>query len=144
MRNRIGASDNRSRSSQPESVLAQLASRPLLLGSVQHLISTQQRRRFYAVVRQRPAALNAEERQRLLQMGADLEAAWHHPAATAATRKRIIRAVLREVMARVEDDQIQLLLHWQGGDHTRLTVRKNRRGQTRWTVEPETIDLWRQ
>jgi excisionase family DNA binding protein len=95
------------------------------------------------VVRQRPAALNAEERQRLLQMGADLEAAWHHPAATAATRKRIIRAVLREVMARVEDDQIQLLLHWQGGDHTRLTVKKNRRGQTRWTVEPETIDLIR-
>jgi len=96
-----------------------------------------------AVVRQRPAALNAEERHRLLQMGADLEAAWHHPAATAATRKRIIRAVLREVMARVEDDQIQLLLHWQGGDHTRLTVKKNRRGQTRWTVEPETIDLIR-
>jgi excisionase family DNA binding protein len=96
-----------------------------------------------AVVRQRPAALNAEERQRLLQMGADLEAAWHHPAATAATRKRIIRAVLREVMARVEDDQIQLLLHWQGSDHTRLTVKKNRRGQTRWTVEPETIDLIR-
>jgi DNA invertase Pin-like site-specific DNA recombinase len=96
-----------------------------------------------AVVRQRPAALNAAERHRLLQMGADLEAAWHHPAATAATRKRIIRAVLREVMARVEDDQIQLLLHWQGGDHTRLTVKKNRRGQTRWTVEPETIDLIR-
>ena len=96
-----------------------------------------------AVVRQRPAALNAEERQRLLQMGADLEAAWHHPAATAATRKRIIRAVLREVMARVEDDQIQLLLHWQGGDHTTLTVKQNRRGQTRWTVEPETIDLIR-
>jgi excisionase family DNA binding protein len=96
-----------------------------------------------AVVRQRPAALNTEERHRLLQMGADLEAAWHHPAATAATRKRIIRAVLREVMARVEDDQIQLLLHWQGGDHTRLTVKKNRRGQTRWTVEPETIDLIR-
>ena len=96
-----------------------------------------------AVVRQRPAALNTEERHRLLQMGADLEAAWHHPAATAATRKRIIRAVLREVMARVEDDQVQLLLHWQGGDHTHLTVKKNRRGQTRWTVEPETIDLIR-
>ena len=96
-----------------------------------------------ALVRQRPVALGAEERQRLLQMGADLEAAWHHPAATAVTRKRIIRAVLREVVARVEDDQIQLLLHWQGGDHTRLTVRKNRRGQTRWAVEPETVDLVR-
>jgi excisionase family DNA binding protein len=50
---------------------------------------------------------------------------------------------MREVVARVEDDQIQLLLHWQGGDHTRLMVRKNRRGQTRWAVEPETMDLIR-
>ena len=50
---------------------------------------------------------------------------------------------MREVVARVEDDQIQLLLHWQGGDHTRLTVKKNRRGQTRWSVEPETVDLIR-
>jgi hypothetical protein len=96
-----------------------------------------------ALLRQRPAALSAKERQRLLQMGADLEAAWHHPAANAVTRKRIIRVVLREVVARVEDDQIQLLLHWQGGDHTRLTVRKNRRGQTRWSVEPETMELIR-
>ncbi|WP_348526860.1 hypothetical protein [Mesorhizobium sp.] len=96
-----------------------------------------------ALVRQRPAALSAEERQRLLQMGADLEAAWHHPAATAVTRKRIIRVVLREVVAHVEADQIHLLLHWQGGDHTRLTVRKNRQGQTRWSVEPETVELIR-
>lgn len=96
-----------------------------------------------ALLRQRPAALSAEERQRLLQMGADLQTAWHHPAANAVTRKRIIRVVLREVVARVEDDQIQLLLHWQGGDHTRLTVRRNRRGQTRWSVEPETMELIR-
>jgi DNA invertase Pin-like site-specific DNA recombinase len=96
-----------------------------------------------ALLRQRPAAMSAEERECLLQMGADLEAAWHHPAATAVTRKRIIRVVLREVVARVEDDQIHLLLHWQGGDHTRLTVRKNRRGQTRWSVEPETVELIR-
>jgi DNA invertase Pin-like site-specific DNA recombinase len=96
-----------------------------------------------ALVRQRPAALSAEERRRLLQLGTDLEAAWHHPAATILTRKRIVRVVLREVVARVEDEQIQLLLHWHGGDHTRLTVRKNRRGQTRWAVEPETVDLIR-
>ena len=96
-----------------------------------------------ALLRRRPATLSAEESQRLLQMGADLEAAWHHPAANAVTRKHIIRVVLREVVARVEDDQIQLLLHWQGGDHTRLTVRKNRRGQTRWSVEPETVELIR-
>src|ERR1019366_5475717 len=83
------------------------------------------------LLRQRPAALSAEERQRPLQMGADLEAAWHRPAANAVARKRIIRVVLREVVARVEDDQIQLLLHWQGGDHTPLPGRKNRKGPKR-------------
>ena len=51
--------------------------------------------------------------------------------------------MLREVVARVEGDRIQLLLHWRGGDHTRLEVRKNRRGRTRWAVEPETVDLVR-
>ncbi len=100
-------------------------------------------RELEEVVRQQPAAVGAEERRRLLRMGADLEAAWHHPAANAITRKRIIRVVLREVVARVEGDQIELLLHWQGGDHTRLVVRKNRKGRTRWSVEPETVDLIR-
>ena len=66
------------------------------------------------LVRQRPEALGDDERQRLLHMGSDLEAAWDHPLATAATRKRIIRAVLNEIVVRVEEDQIRLLLHWQG------------------------------
>ncbi|MER9559753.1 hypothetical protein [Mesorhizobium sp. M0323] len=47
------------------------------------------------------------------------------------------------VVAHVEGDRIHWLLHWQGGDHTRLTVRKNRRGQTRWSVETETVELIR-
>lgn len=95
------------------------------------------------LARQQPAALGDDERQRLLQMGTDLEAAWQHPLATAATRKRIIRAVLIEVVARVEEGQIQLLLHWQGGDHTALTIRKNRTGQHRWVAEPATEELIR-
>ncbi|HYN10556.1 MAG TPA: recombinase family protein [Vicinamibacterales bacterium] len=95
------------------------------------------------LVRQRPEVLGDNERQRLLQMGSDLEAAWEHPSATAATRKRIIRAVLNEIVVRVEEDQIQLLLHWQCGDHTALSVRKNRTGQHRWAAAPATEDLIR-
>ena len=95
------------------------------------------------LVSQRPDVLGEEERQRLLDMGADLEAAWQHPSATPATRKRIIRAVLHEIVVRIEDDQIQLLLHWQGGDHTPLTIRKNRTGKHRWAAEPATEELIR-
>src|SRR5260370_259981 len=49
----------------------------------------------------------------------------------------------RAVVARVADAQAQLVRQWQAGDPTRLTVRKNRRGQTRWSVEPETMELIR-
>ena len=100
-------------------------------------------RELDALTRCQPTALTDEERQRLMQMGADLEAAWHHPSATTATRKRIVRAVLHEIVARVEADRIHLVLHWQGGDHTELRVKKNRTGQHRWSTDAESEALIR-
>ncbi len=93
------------------------------------------------LARQQPAALNDDERQALMRLGADLEAAWHHPGATTVTRKRIVRAVLNEIVARVENDQVHLVLHWQGGDHSELWVKKNRTGQHRWALDGETKTL---
>ena len=43
----------------------------------------------------------AEERARLLALGADIEALWHHPGATAETRKRIIRTVIAEIVVKL-------------------------------------------
>ena len=68
-----------------------------------------------------PEALSPAEHDRLLALGADLETAWTHPSATAQTRKRIVRAVLEEIVVKLAADQIELLLHWRGGDHTSLT-----------------------
>ena len=62
--------------------------------------------------------LSQHERQRLLALGADLSQAWDHPMASAETRKRILRTVLKEIVVRVQDGQIQMVLHWEGGDHT--------------------------
>jgi len=70
-------------------------------------------------------------------------AAWSHPAATAATRKRILRTVLEEIVVTVVEDRIELLLHWRGGDHTRLAVAKNRTGRHRWSTDAEIQDLIR-
>ena len=78
-------------------------------------------------------ALGEQERENLMRLGADLEIAWSHPAATVATRKRIVRAILHEIVVRVENDRIEMVLHWQGGDHTPLQVKKNVTGKSRWT-----------
>jgi len=47
-----------------------------------------------AIEARKPAPLGEKERQQLMQLGGDLDLAWSHPAATAATRKRILRAAL--------------------------------------------------
>ena len=55
-----------------------------------------------AIVAAKPPPLGERERQQLMRLGADLELAWSHPAATAATRKRILRAALNEIVVRKE------------------------------------------
>jgi excisionase family DNA binding protein len=86
-------------------------------------------------------ALTDADRDRLLALGADLERAWHSPTATPATRKRIIRTVIEEIVVRVEDDALSLVIRWQGGDHTPLRVPRNRIGQHRWSVDADVVAL---
>jgi len=97
-----------------------------------------------AIEARRQPALSDGEREGLMRLGADLEQAWSHPAATIATRKRIVRAVLSEIVVRVVDGYIELVLHWQGGDHTPLKVKKNTSGKHRWTADEETDVLIRE
>ncbi len=75
-----------------------------------------------------------------MRLGADLELAWRHRAATAVTRKRILRAALNEIIVRKDNGSIDLVLHWQGGDHTalKLKVKISAAGHYRWQSD---IDL---
>jgi hypothetical protein len=61
--------------------------------------------------------LGEVERRQLMQLGTDLALAWSHRAATSATRKRIVRAALSEIVVRVKAEHIEMILHWQGGNH---------------------------
>jgi DNA invertase Pin-like site-specific DNA recombinase len=97
-----------------------------------------------AIEAKKPAPLGEVERQQLMQLGTDLALAWSHPAATSATRKRIVRAALSEIVVRVESEHIEMILHWQGGDHTALKVKKNGAGKHRWTIPEDTLSLVRE
>jgi DNA invertase Pin-like site-specific DNA recombinase len=99
-----------------------------------------------AIVAAKPSPLGERERQQLMQLGADLELAWSHPAATAATRKRILRTALNEIVVRKERAVISIVLHWQGGDHTALHVklRLNAAGRHHWPPPEDIIALLRE
>ena len=88
-------------------------------------------------------ALSVEDRARLMVLGKDLAKAWNSPGATIETRKKIIRLLVKEIIVDVVDDKLALVIHWQGGDHTEMTVKKNKVGQTRWMVEADVVDLVR-
>ena len=86
------------------------------------------------ILARRPPPLGEQGRQKLMQLGVDLERTWSHPAATVATRKRILRAALNEIVVRREGAVIDAVLHWQGGDHTALQVKQrlNAGGRHHW------------
>jgi len=89
-----------------------------------------------------PAATPTQtERTRLLALGADVEQAWASPAASPATRKRIVRTLIDEIVVRVEDSALAIVIRWNGGDHTSLRVAKNQAGQHRWTTDAEVVEL---
>jgi DNA invertase Pin-like site-specific DNA recombinase len=99
-----------------------------------------------ALIARRPPPLGEQERQHLMALGADLERAWLHPAATAGTRKRILRAALTEIVVRRDGAIIHAVLHWQGGDHTELQVKQrlNAAGRHNPRIPDDTIALVRE
>jgi DNA invertase Pin-like site-specific DNA recombinase len=99
-----------------------------------------------AIVAAKPPPLGERGRQQLMQLGADLELAWSHPAATAATCKRILRTALNEIVVRKEGAVINMVLHWQGGDHTALQVklRLNAARRHHWPPPEDRIALVRE
>ncbi len=88
-------------------------------------------------------ALSLLDRERLMFLGADLDRAWNTPGVTNETKKRLIRTLIDEIVVRVEDNELALIIRWHGGDHSPLKVRKNRSGQHRWSADAEVVDLVR-
>jgi excisionase family DNA binding protein len=87
--------------------------------------------------------LTPADRERLMTLGADLERAWSSAGVAPETRKRIVRTLIDEIVVRVEDNALDLVIRWHGGDHSALKVKKNRTGQHRWSAAGETVDLVR-
>jgi excisionase family DNA binding protein len=93
------------------------------------------------LMRQRPDALNEETKQTLLVLAEDVPRLWEHPDTTPEVRKRIVRTVIKEIVVTSEGDLVRFIVHWQGGDHTELRLRKTPIGSHRYVTSAETIEL---
>lgn len=75
----------------------------------------------------------------------DLQFVWRAPTTDARLRKRIVRTVVQEVVADLDEaaGEIALFIHWVGGVHTELRLPRRRRGQ-RNSTSPDIIAAVRQ
>jgi hypothetical protein len=64
-------------------------------------------------------------------LATNLETAWSAPTTDARLKKRIVRLLIEEVVADIDDaaSEIVLCLHWVGGVHSEIRLPKRRRGQ---------------
>ena len=92
------------------------------------------------------APLDECQRQRLLTLGADLHKLWNDPAASPELKKRILRTVVNEIVVEVNHGagNIELRVHWAGGVHTVLHIRKNQPGRNGSATDKDVIELVRE
>ena len=88
-----------------------------------------------------PPALSSREQEALAQLASDLPRLWQHEAAPFDLKKRIVRAVIKEIVVTVEATMLRVLIHWHGGQHSALDLRKRRNGEHRWKTSETTLDL---
>jgi hypothetical protein len=84
--------------------------------------------------------------QVLLSLAQDLPAIWNSPATDMRLKQRIVRILIREIMAEVEEKnrEVVLLIHWAGGRHSEVRVKKSETGRSRRCTDPEAIEVVRQ
>jgi hypothetical protein len=64
-------------------------------------------------------------------LASNLKTVWDTPTTDARLKKRIVRTLIHEVVADIDDaaSEIVLIVHWVGGAHSELRLPKRRRGQ---------------
>src|SRR5207248_4751270 len=85
-------------------------------------------------------------REVLLSLARDLPAIWNLPSTDMRLKQRLVRILLDEIVVDVDDksSEIILVIHWSGGRHSELRVKKNEIGKHRRCTGIEPIAIIRQ
>ena len=64
-------------------------------------------------------------------LAGNLSAAWNAPGVTMRARQQLLRTLITDIVVDVDDEarEVVLTIHWRGGQHSELRVRKPRSGE---------------
>jgi len=83
--------------------------------------------------------LSDRQLARLTQLGRDFPSTWNHESADPKLKKQLLRSAIEEVLVRhdTEKQRLEVTIHWKGGVHTRIHVKK--RAPTRSTKTDDSL-----
>ncbi|MCK5520482.1 MAG: recombinase family protein, partial [Candidatus Marinimicrobia bacterium] len=66
----------------------------------------------------------------ILGLSSKLKTIWNHTSSDAKIKKRIIRTLIEEIVADIDPESglIDIVIHWKGGIHSELHIRRRKRG----------------
>jgi hypothetical protein len=82
----------------------------------------------------------------LLRLAGDLPAVWQADTTDMRLKQRIVRILIREIVASIDRNtrEVLLVIHWTGGRHSELKLTLNRKGRHSRCTDLEAIDIIRQ
>ena len=79
-------------------------------------------------------------------LAADLSLAWDAPMTTPRIRQRLVRALIEEIVVDIDEHarEVVLIIHWKGGQHSEVRVRKLKTGETQRKTEDDVVQIIQQ
>jgi hypothetical protein len=84
-------------------------------------------------------------RDTLISLAQDLPAVWNSPTTEMALKQRILTILIQEVVGDVDEQRSEtvLLIHWTGGSHSELRVKRNGTGKHSRCTSLEAVEIVR-
>lgn len=92
-----------------------------------------------------PASRAPVDAAALQSLAHDLHAAWNAPTTDAATKQRLVRIVVHEVLVDLDQasNEVLLTIHWTGGRHTELRVARTHARDAEQDGRPSAVEVMR-
>jgi DNA invertase Pin-like site-specific DNA recombinase len=92
-----------------------------------------------------PQSASIPSKEVLLSLAQDLPAVWNAPSTKMKLKQRIVRILIREIVVDIDKEkhEIIMLIHWAGGRHSELRIKKNAVGQHRYCTKLEAVEVVR-
>ena len=86
------------------------------------------------------------DRAALPRLAKDSPGVWHDADSDMRLKKRIVRTLIEVILVDVDEEsaRIQMIVRWAGGQHTQLSVRKQRTGQRCHTTDRKVVEIVRE